>query len=405
MLFQLAWRNVWRNAKRSTIIIVSIALGLAGGLFAGAVMMGMGESMIDSAIDRNLGHLQIHSPAYRRDALVNNYIRSPQKVLSLLDTLGSVKAYSPRTLMEGMASSANSSYGVRITGVDAERETETTGLVSRLVAGNFLADKYRTQAVIGKKLADRLGLKLKSKIILTFQDRSGEIVYMAARIVGLFKTESTAFDEMTVFVRQKDVTRLLGARQPLIHEIAIRLKSSSRLTATKARLASRFSSLKVEEWREIAPELAFMSTSVESFTYLFVAIIIFALIFGITNTMLMAVVERIHELGILMAVGMKRGRVFVMILLETLMLSFVGGMLGMLVGGAAIAWFNHFGIDLSAFAEGLEGFGSGTTLYPYLPAVMYAALTVMIVVAANISALMPAWKAVRLKPARAVRVY
>ncbi len=405
MLFLLAWRNVWRNVKRSTIIIVSIALGLAGGLFAGAVMMGMGESMINSAIDRNLGHLQIHSPAYRRDALVSNYIRSPQKVLSLLDTLGSVKAYSARTLLEGMASSANSSYGVTITGVDPERERETTALVSMLVAGNFLADKYRTQAVIGKKLAERLGLKLKSKIILTFQDRSGEIVYMAARIVGLFKTESTAFDEMTVFVRQKDVTRLLGARKPLIHEIAIRLKNSSTLPATKARLASGFSDLKVEEWREIAPELAFMSTSVESFTYLFVAIIIFALIFGITNTMLMAVMERIHELGILMAVGMKRGRVFIMILMETLLLSFVGGMLGMLIGGAAIAWFNHFGIDLSAFAQGLEGFGSGTILYPYLPGVMYAALTVMIVVAANISALMPAWKAVRLKPAQAVRVY
>ncbi len=403
MLFQLAWRNVWRNVKRSTIIIVSIALGLAGGLFAGAVMMGMGESMIESAIDRNLGHLQIHTPAYRQDALVRNNIRAPRKVLSLLDTLGSIKAYSARTLLEGMASSASSSYGVTINGVDPRQERETTGLVSKLVAGNFFADKYRTQAVIGKKLAERLGLKLKSKIILTFQDRSGEIVYMAARIVGLFKTESTAFDDMTVFVRQKDVTRLLGV--PLIHEIAIRLKSSSRLAETKAYLARQFSELAVEEWREIAPELSFMSTSVESFTYLFVAIIIFALIFGITNTMLMAVMERIHELGILMAVGMKRARVFVMILLETLLLSFIGGILGMLIGGAAIAWFNHFGIDLSAFAKGMEGFGSGTTLYPYLPGVMYAALTVMIVVAANISALMPAWKAIRLKPAQAVRVY
>ncbi len=403
MLFQLAWRNVWRNVKRSTIIIVSIALGLAGGLFAGAVMMGMGESMIESAIDRNLGHLQIHTPAYRRDALVRNAIRAPQKVFSQLDTLDNIKAYSARTLLEGMASSASTSYGVTITGVDPRQERATTGLASRLVAGNFLADKYRTQAVIGKKLAERLGLKLKSKIILTFQDRSGEIVYMAARIVGLYKTESTAFDDMTVLVRRKDLTRLLGA--PLIHEIAIRLKNSNRLDETRAILSGRLDKLAVEEWREIAPELAFMSTSVESFTYLFVAIIIFALIFGITNTMLMAVMERIHELGILMAVGMKKGRLFIMILLETVLLSFTGAVLGMLIGAAAIAWFNHFGIDLSAFAEGLEGFGSGTTLYPYLPGVMYAALTVMIVVAANISALMPAWKAIRLKPAQAVRVY
>ena len=119
----------------------------------------------------------------------------------------------------------------------------------------------------------------------------------------------------------------------------------------------------------------------------------------------MAVVERTHELGILIAVGMKKSKLFIMIILESIMLSFTGGVLGMLLGAAVIYWFNIKGIDLSAFAEGLENFGSASVLYPFLPVSMYGVLAGMILLAANIAALMPAWKAARLLPAQAVRIY
>jgi len=156
---------------------------------------------------------------------------------------------------------------------------------------------------------------------------------------------------------------------------------------------------------QLAPELAFISSSMEAFTYLFVAIILFALLFGITNNMLMSVMERIRELGILTAVGMKKMRIFIMILLETIFLSFTGGLIGMVIGGLSIGFYNSSGIDLSAFATGLESFGSGTMLYPFLPASMYIGLTIMILFAANIASLLPAWKATHLMPAEAIRTY
>ena len=115
--------------------------------------------------------------------------------------------------------------------------------------------------------------------------------------------------------------------------------------------------------------------------------------------------ERIRELGILTAVGMKKFRIFLMILLETILLSLTGGILGMLLGGFVIELFYTNGIDLSAFATGLESFGSGSILYPFLPASMYIGLTLMILFAANIASLLPAWKATHLQPAEAIRTY
>jgi len=162
---------------------------------------------------------------------------------------------------------------------------------------------------------------------------------------------------------------------------------------------------KVESWKNLAPELSFISSSMEAFTYLFVAIILFALLFGITNNMLMSVMERTRELGILTAVGMKKSRIFIMILSETIMLSLTGGLLGMAFGALFISFYNSSGIDLSAFASGLESFGSSSMLYPFLPAPMYLGLTIMIFVAANIASLFPAWKATHLVPAEAIRTY
>ena len=143
----------------------------------------------------------------------------------------------------------------------------------------------------------------------------------------------------------------------------------------------------------------------ESWSYLFVGIILMALVFGITNTMLMAVMERIQELGILMAVGMKRGKVFRMILMETVMLSITGGVCGMIAGAISITSLSRTGLDLTAFASSLESFGASTILYPFLPHVMYMELIVMIIAAACIAATMPAWKAIHLKPSEAIRTY
>ena len=223
-------------------------------------------------------------------------------------------------------------------------------------------------------------------------------------MTGLYKTNSTQFDEANVFVLQSDLFRILGS-EPIVHEIAVRVTNTEKLDAVVAGIKNKFPDLVTERWDEIAPELAYLNDTTMIYSYFFVGIILFALLFGIMNTMLMSVVDRVRELGMLMAIGMKKGRVFMMILFETIMLSLTGGVAGTVVSVATIAYYNHSGIDLSAIATSLESFGMSTMLYPFLPAAMYIILTVMILFTANIAALMPAWKAVHLIPSEAIRNY
>lgn len=404
MLTQLAWKNIWRNKKRSLVIVMAITLGLCGGLFSGAIMMGMAESMVNSAIDRYLGHIQIHSKEFNEDILISHNLRNINNIRESIQSLDSVAAYSERTIIEGMAQSAASSFGVKIVGVDRVAEKGVTNLNEKVIEGGYLDNSRKNQILIGKKLAERLNLGLRKKIILTFQNEQGDIIYLACRISGIFKTESSMFDESTVFLKQIDLLRSLKTSE-LVHEVAIRTTSSKYVDNVASRLKTSLPGLIVQTWEELAPELAFVSTSMQAFTYMFVAIILFALLFGITNNMLMSVMERIRELGILTAVGMNKMRIFLMILLETIFLSLSGGILGMILGGTLIEIFYSNGIDLSSFASGLESFGSGTILYPFLPASMYIGLTIMILFAANIATLLPAWKATHLQPAEAIRTY
>lgn len=404
MLISLAWKNIWRNKKRSSIIIVAIAFGLWGGLMSGALMMGMGESIVNTAIDRDLSHIQIHEKNYLVEKELTTFIPNSQDVMAQIQSISGVRSVSGRTLIEGMASSPTSSYSAKIVGIEPEKAKLVTNINEKIVEGSYFETDYKNQMVIGQKLAKRLNLKLHSKMVLSFQGLDGSIVYIACRIVGIYKTESALFDEMNVFVEQTDLFRVLNT-EPIIHEITIRTESSKVMHIINEALKTKFPNFAVQSWKEIAPEIAFLSVTMENFTYLFVAIILFALLFGITNTMLMSVVDRIRELGVLIAVGMKKAKIAMMILLETMFLSVTGGFLGILMGGLTILYFSFAGINLSSFSSSVESFGTSAILYPFLPAVMYITLTIMIIFAANIAALMPAWKAIHIHPSEAIRTY
>jgi len=404
MLLALAWKNIWRNKKRSGIIVAAITFGLWGGLFSSAIMVGMTDSMVETAISRNLSHIQIHKADYDKDRDVRNFLPNGLQILAEIKEFKGVSVAEGRTLVVGMAASASSSYGVNITGIVPEDSKKITNIYSKIVEGSYFGADKKNQIIIGTKLAERLNLKLNQKIILSFQDLQGGIAYIACRIVGLFKTNSSQFDEANVFVLQRDLFRILNT-DPIIHEIAIRVQNLEQLDTVKAGLRSAFPDLQIESWKDLAPDLAYLSQNANIYMYLFVGIILFALLFGITNTMLMSVVDRIRELGVLIAIGMKKSKVFIMIVLETIFLSLTGGLLGIAIGMVTIAYYGEAGIDLTAISVSLESFGATAILYPILPVAMYLVLALMIILAANIAALLPAWKATHLVPSEAIRTY
>ena len=401
MMFILAWKNIWRNKKRSLIILTATAVGLAAGLFSVGLMTGMYDSMVDSAINRGLGNIQIHTYAYKKDQLISQFLPEIDSITQALQANPDVRVFTTHTVIEGMASSATVASGVSIIAIDPAMEQKATAVSQSVIEGTYF-DNTNT-VVVGKKLADKLKLKLRSRLVLSFAGLDGNIIYAAFRISGIFSTDASTFDGTNVFVRQQDLSNLLGTEAP-IHEIIIRTKNSMLLDQTKNELQALMpESVLVETWRQIAPELKLTADSSDIVNTIFLGIILFALLFGLTNTLLMSVLDRIRDFGVLLAVGMYRRRLFSMIILESLFLSFTGGIVGVVIGWSLTSYFNTHGIDLSAVSAGLSAYGIPSMLYPFIRASVYGSLALMMITTSIIAALYPAIKAVRLKPVEAIR--
>jgi len=170
MILSLAWKNIWRNKKRSLIITAAIAFGLWGGLFSDAVMMGMIESIVETAINRDLSHIQIHTDTYSQNRIVTNFIPDGVKILNDLSHIKNIEAVSGRTLIEGMISSPTSSFGTKIIGINPEQAKAVTDIHKSLSEGGFFNAKYKNQIIVGKKLTERLNIKIRSKVVLSFQN-------------------------------------------------------------------------------------------------------------------------------------------------------------------------------------------------------------------------------------------
>jgi putative ABC transport system permease protein len=405
MILKIAFKNLWRNKVRSLIVIVAVTLGLTGGLFTVSIIQGMVEQKIRMGINLEVSHLQLHHPEFQKNLESKYSIADPDSIFNVLSHMDGVRSVCARTRITGMAASPNSATGVQIMGIDPEKEKKVTTLYTTIsdTSGGYFTGTRRNPVVIGEKLASKLKVRIKSKIVLRFQDRDGNLSEAAFSVNGIFRTANTQFDEMTVFVRKSDLDRVVGGDMG-IQEIAVMLKDINTIPVIQPVMKSRFPALAVGNWMELRPDMGMITSAISIEVYIILGIILFALAFGIVNTMLMIVFERTRELGMLMAVGMSKSRVFRMIMSETILLTLLGGIAGMALSIGLITLFRHTGIDLSSFGKGLGAFGFDPKIYPFIATKMYINLTIMILATGILSAVMPARKALRLKPVEAIRV-
>jgi putative ABC transport system permease protein len=402
MLIKIAWRNIWRSPKRSIVLILSIVMGIWAGAFIMAFYWGMTKNQVEESIRQNLSHIQLHHPDFKNDYDPSFHITDYADLQADLVADTRVKAYSARAMSIAMAASANKSTGVTIFGIDPAREEQVTGLKDKLIAGDYFEPGKQNQVIIGNKLAEELKVDLRKKIICTFQDTEGNITSVAARVAGIYKTRNARLEEGYMYMLREDLTRLQG-NTSLVHEVAVLLENDEDVDAVATGLKAGFPGLDTQDWKDLSPELRMMSESFNQYMYIIIGIILLALLFGIINTMLMAVLERVRELGVLMSVGLNKTKVFLMIMLETVFISLIGGPLGLFLAWVTVQLTNKNGIDLRAFAEGLEQFGYSNMVYPELAFNSYIDILIMVVVAALIASVFPAMRALRLKPVEAIR--
>jgi len=409
MLFSIAWKNVWRNKFRSLIVILSITIGLLGGLFYLAFSNGMVQHQIGSAIETEISNIQLHNPAFLINDEIKFDITNPEEKLKRIKLLPNVKATSSRIKSMAMISSAVTGAGTTINGIDIGDEKKISKLFTKIIKGSYFESELRNPIVIGEKLAKKLKVKVKSKLVITIQNSSGNITNGAFRVVGLFDTHNSMFDLANVFVLKKDLAGLLQIDETKSSEISVLLQHNDFTNKTTSELKKIFANeiesgeLVIRSWSEINPILKMLNEMTIQFTMIFIGIILVGLSFGIVNTMLMAIMERVREIGMLMAIGMSKLKVFLMIMLETVFLSITGGALGLFLSWLTIQITNKTGIDLSTVGEGLNSMGYSSFVKPELGIFYYFLIGTMVILTAIFASVLPARKALKLKPSEAIR--
>jgi len=314
-----------------------------------------------------------------------------------------VTGVSKRLVISSMIASAESNTGVKILGIIPDAERKVTNVSEKIIEGSYFVSSKKNAIVIGKKLAEKLKVGLTKKVIITLQDVDMNITGGAFRVVGIYETDNSLFDESTVFTRYNDLCALTGLDTTEAHEIAILVDKDSNAGIVKDILKFDYPELDIQDWTQLSPEAGYLISAMNQFLYIFIIVIMLALCFGIVNTMLMAVLERVKELGMLMAIGMNRFRIFFMIMLETVYLSITGGFIGIICGYFLCRYLEKAGLDLYFWEEAYRSIGYSSVIYPKIELNMIAFTALMVILTGLFSTLYPAYKALKLNPADATR--
>jgi len=401
-LSTVAWRNVWRNKRRSIVILISIMVGVVATILMDTLSRGMIFQMLDNQIRSHISHMQIHRKGFRDNPVIQSTIPDAGRVEEALKSVPGIASSASRVLTYGLISSATNSSGIFLVGIDPEREKSVTSISKSLRTGEFLSGRPN-EAVIGEALAEKLGVGLGDRIVAMASAVDGHVGSDVFRVVGLFETFSSEFDKSTIYIPLASAQSMLtiGDR---VSEFALIASDLERLPEIQQSLKQQLGDqYEVLSYGEIVPLLLAQIDMYDESMFIFYGIIGIALIFGIVNTMLMSVFERIHELGVLKAIGMPDSRLLGMVLLEALHLGVLGTVLGFVVGYALYLPLSYSGIDLRMFSDGLRSFGVGAIIYPVLTWGSVINALFIIPFVSVVGALYPALRAVSLTPISAIR--
>ena len=404
IFLKMAWRNIRRNLRRTLITLSAITFGLAAMIIFFGFTDGFHAQWVENTVKAYTGHIQIYRSGYRDDPQLNRSIADAAEIIKELKTEPAVDTYAERVEVQGLISTAENSYGVLIRGIDTGEEVKITGIKERIIKGEYLNEDKGRGVLIGHRLAEKLNAEIGDKIVLMVQAADGSLTAELFRLQGTFRIGATELDSSFAIVTLKDAQALslLGDR---VTEIAVMLKNPVDVSPVSKRLKERLvsSGYEVYTWEELMPALQEMIDLDNIFMYLILLVVLVVVSLGILNTMLMSIMERTREFGIMMAVGTSPRNVILLVMLESFFIGIIGIISGAGIGIGINRIISIKGFDLSRWGGATEFFAIlDPVIYPETDIINVLWSCAIVFLTALIVSVYPAVRAARLRPVEAM---
>lgn len=404
--FRIAWRNLWRNRRRTSIQLAAIAGSLFLALFYHHIAIGMYADMIDDGVRSGSGHVGLYHERYLEDRKVSDTVPA-DALVQALEGNSRVAAVYPRLHVPGLLRSSRNSRPALGMGLDFAREAAHNTLLdpAKLIAGS-LPDSPG-ELVIGQTLAEELQVKVGKKVVWMAQDAHGEVASKLFKVSGIIRTNVQAVDAGAVLASREALAEVIG-REGHAHEVAVMLAGPEAIPGALPELeaiAAKAPGTRAYPWQKAMPNLAAIIEWGNAETRMIVSILFVLVGIGTLNTMLMSVMERTREFGVIRALGVSKGSIRLMIMAEALVLGLTGSIIGVALTGALGLYTSTVGMDFSSMYQDMDmgGVAISAVIRTGWDWSMVVGLSAGMLLLSVLASLYPAQRALAIRPADAIR--
>jgi len=400
MILKMAYQNIFLRKSRAILLILMI--GMSMGVMVGleGLYDGMSLRMIDKTKRSDSGEVSLYAKKYRLERDLAYRISHADEKCRMIEKMDGVNAVVYRLKAEGLAQTATKSKPGSIIGIDLEDEERFGDFEAFLQKGTLHLAK--NDAFIGSGLAKKLKVKIGSKVIFTTQDSYRDIQSIAVRIKAIIRTSNVVLDDTVLYLSRSKVASFLSLPKGSATQIAIR-SSDKESAVLKKKLSSDFPKFEVFSFKELYPQLKQMQSMMDVFNGITFTIVMIVVFIGILGVMYVSILDRIREFGILLSVGYAYRYIRLQIIAESLFLGLAGYVLGTIVGLAILKYLEHYGLNLTMFAEGMESFGMDPVIYATSKSAYFISTFFAILFASLLSVWLPLRKIKKLNPVEVIR--
>ncbi len=404
MIIQLAWRNLWRQPRRTLLSSLAIAFAAAFLIFMPSMQNGSYEAMIESTLRLYDGYAEIQQDGYRDNPEIRNSIRNYKTLLLELEKLPEIKIVGARGVGSAVISSKSRSLGVQIVGVQPLAERGISSIPNNIGSGRFLQGADSNEIVMGSTLARNLQVEVGDNITVLGMGRDGSLAVDALILVGTFETGIHALDRLMAEMPLGRFQQTFTMNQQ-VHAIVLSGKSISQFQPALVSVQSiaEKRNLTLLDWKALQPGLyqgILLDISSAAMIYMAMILVVTS---SLLNSLLMSVLERTREFGVLLALGMRPGFIGRMVWAETFLIIVFGLSLGLLIGYFISDYYANVGIHFEQAQEIFDKYGLPSAIYPKVNALTLLAGPAVIGFSVLLAGLFPVLRIYRLEPVPAMR--